>query len=86
MEEVACIPDGAANAEDVLLERDRMVALGASLAQVPEPFRKTLLMSLEGNSLEEIAAAVMVSTGTVKSRLSRGRERLRLLMRDIFGG
>lgn len=86
LEEVDSLADGALSAEERLLEVERMYALAASLQQVPEPFRKMILMGLEGCSLEEIALAEGVSTGTVKSRLFRGRERLRLLMGEFFGG
>src|SRR5437763_14065209 len=46
--------------------------------QVPEPCRTTVLLrDLEDMSYEEIAEITQVSLGTVKSRLTRGREALR---------
>jgi RNA polymerase sigma-70 factor (ECF subfamily) len=48
------------------------------LRGVPEPYRTTLVLrDLEGMSYEEIAEMTQVSLGTVKSRLTRGREALR---------
>jgi len=48
------------------------------LRQVPEPFRTTVILrDLEEMSYEEIAELTEVSLGTVKSRLTRGREALR---------
>jgi RNA polymerase sigma-70 factor, ECF subfamily len=48
------------------------------LRKVPEPYRTTLaLRDLEEMSYEEIAEITQVSLGTVKSRLTRGREALR---------
>ena len=48
------------------------------LAQVPEPFRTTLVLrDIEGLSYEEIAEILQVSLGTVKSRLMRGRVALK---------
>jgi len=48
------------------------------LRQVPEPFRTTVVLrDLEDMSYEEIAEITQVSLGTVKSRLTRGREALR---------
>src|SRR5579864_8396120 len=48
------------------------------LRKVPEPFRTTLILrDLEDMSYEEIAEVTEVSLGTVKSRLTRGREALR---------
>jgi RNA polymerase sigma-70 factor (ECF subfamily) len=48
------------------------------LRQISEPYRTTLILrDLEGMSYEEVAEITDVSLGTVKSRLTRGREALR---------
>ena len=48
------------------------------LRKVPEPYRTTVILrDLEEMSYEEIAEITEVSLGTVKSRLTRGREALR---------
>ncbi len=48
------------------------------LHRVPEPYRTTLILrDLEEMSYEEIAEITRVSLGTVKSRLTRGREALK---------
>jgi RNA polymerase sigma-70 factor (ECF subfamily) len=48
------------------------------LRKVSEPYRATVVLrDLEGMSYEEIAEIMRVSLGTVKSRLTRGREALR---------
>ncbi|HEY7616781.1 MAG TPA: sigma-70 family RNA polymerase sigma factor, partial [Terriglobales bacterium] len=48
------------------------------LRQVPEPYRTAVVLrDLEEMSYEEIAEITEVSLGTVKSRLTRGREALR---------
>jgi RNA polymerase sigma-70 factor (ECF subfamily) len=48
------------------------------LRKVPEPYRTTLVLrDLEEMSYEEIAEVLDISLGTVKSRLTRGREALR---------
>lgn len=86
LEEIAILPDGGKNAEDMLLEQERMAALYASLRQLPEPLRMTLLRSLKGESLDKIAMGEGISTGTVKSRLFRAKERMKLLVREYFGG
>jgi RNA polymerase sigma-70 factor, ECF subfamily len=50
----------------------------AELSKVPEPYRTTLILrDLEEMSYEEIAEITEVSLGTVKSRLTRGREALK---------
>jgi RNA polymerase sigma-70 factor, ECF subfamily len=48
------------------------------LRQLAEPYRTTLILrDLEEMSYEEIAEVLQISLGTVKSRLTRGREALR---------
>jgi RNA polymerase sigma-70 factor (ECF subfamily) len=55
--------------------------LDRALARLPEEQRTViLLIGLEGMSYEEAAEIVGVPVGTVRSRLSRGREMLRHLM------
>jgi RNA polymerase sigma-70 factor (ECF subfamily) len=50
----------------------------AELRQVPEPYRSTVILrDLEDMSYDEIAEVLDISLGTVKSRLTRGREALR---------
>jgi RNA polymerase sigma-70 factor (ECF subfamily) len=60
------------------------VALGEmsrALDQLPDDQRRVvLLVALEGLSYQEIADVLEIPIGTVMSRLSRGRERLRQLM------
>jgi RNA polymerase sigma-70 factor, ECF subfamily len=49
-----------------------------ALRRVPEPYRTTLVLrDLEEMSYEEIADVLEISLGTVKSRLTRGREALK---------
>ena len=48
------------------------------LRKVSDPYRTVVILrDLEGMSYEEIAEIMRVSLGTVKSRLTRGREKLR---------
>ncbi|ACM20431.1 RNA polymerase sigma factor [Geotalea daltonii FRC-32] len=79
-EPAGSIPD----AEELFLAGERREALRRSLEQLPEPFRETILQSLAGKSLEEIAAKDGVSLGTVKSRLFRAKEGLKALMGQIY--
>ena len=65
------------NAIDVLALRD----LEAAIAKLPEEQRQAiLLVGLEGMRYDEVALTLGVPVGTVRSRLSRGREALRKLM------
>jgi RNA polymerase sigma-70 factor (ECF subfamily) len=45
-----------------------------------------LLVGLEGMAYEEVASLLKVPVGTVRSRLSRGRDQLRRLMGMEEGG
>ncbi|RZS84694.1 MULTISPECIES: sigma-70 family RNA polymerase sigma factor [Pigmentiphaga] len=52
-----------------------------ALAQLPEEQRAVLLLvALEGMRYAEVADTLGIPLGTVMSRLSRGRERLRLIL------
>jgi len=85
-EEFPHLSDCRDTAETVLLDHEQRQALYASLARLPEPFRSTIVMSLRGDSLEDIALRCGVPRSTVKSRLFRARERLKLFLRGYFGG
>jgi RNA polymerase sigma-70 factor, ECF subfamily len=59
--------------------------LEAALARLPEEQRAVvLLVGLEQFTYEETARVLGVPTGTVMSRLSRARERLRLMLGGEF--
>ncbi|MFT7776819.1 RNA polymerase sigma factor [Roseateles sp.] len=70
------IPVAAAQAERLAL-RDLQRAL---LALPREQRDVLLLVALDGMAYAEVAQALGIPAGTVMSRLSRGRERLRQLM------
>ncbi len=62
---------------DALEVRDIESALG----QLPDEQREVLLLvSLEEMSYADVALTLAIPVGTVMSRLSRGRERLRMIM------
>jgi len=57
--------------------------VAAALEELSDEQRQViLLVALEGMSYGEVAETLGVAQGTVMSRLSRGRERLRRLMED----
>jgi RNA polymerase sigma-70 factor (ECF subfamily) len=56
-------------------------AVRAALMQVPDRYRVCLILrEIEDCSYEEIGAILQVSLGTVRSRLSRGRDYLKKLL------
>lgn len=62
-------------------ERLEIRDMQAALQMLPAEQREVLLLvALEEMSYEEVAAVLNIPPGTVMSRLSRARERLRLLM------
>jgi len=64
--------------EQQALARERETALRSALRTLSRPYREAVVLrDIEGFSYEEIAVALEVNVGTVKSRLSRGREELR---------
>jgi RNA polymerase sigma-70 factor, ECF subfamily len=53
-------------------------AVEQALQQVPEPYRMVLILrDLEEMSYEEVAEVLQISLGTVKSRITRGRDAMR---------
>ena len=55
--------------------------LEAAIGKLPPEQRQViLLVGLEGMAYEEVAKVLKIPIGTVRSRLSRGRDQLRLLM------
>jgi len=63
---------------DLAVHEEVRARVEAELRRVSEPYRTTVILrDLEEMSYEEIAEITDVSLGTVKSRLTRGREALR---------
>ena len=68
-------PEGLTLAVDA----GRLVARG--LLRLPARFREAVVLrDLEGMSYREIADVLGIRLGTVRSRISRGREQLRVIL------
>ncbi len=67
----------ATNAEDLAASNEFQAHLENALAELPEKLRLVLLLAaMEGHTIDEIAAMLGISTGTVKSRIFYARRQL----------
>ena len=72
------LADPAPGPEAAALAHDAARQVEAALATLPFPFREAVVLrDIEGLAYEEIAELVGTRIGTVRSRIARGRERLR---------
>jgi len=72
------LTSGAESPEEAVLREDVRRALELAIAKLPLDQRVVVVLAdVEGLSYEEIATATGAAVGTVKSRLSRARARLR---------
>lgn len=77
LEDEDCLPVERPTQSDRL----EVLDLQAALASLPEEQRAVLLLvALEDMRYEEVATTLGIPLGTVMSRLSRGRERLRQML------
>jgi RNA polymerase sigma-70 factor (ECF subfamily) len=71
------VPDNDGETMEVHTDLER------ALGRLPPEFRMVLLLAeVEGMPLEEVARIMECPVGTVKSRIFRGKERLRDLLKD----
>ena len=60
------------------IQSEQRRTLERAIAELPEDMRAAVVLrDIQGLAYDEIASALNVNVGTVKSRISRGRERLR---------
>jgi RNA polymerase sigma-70 factor (ECF subfamily) len=88
-ERVAAEPQaGAASDPAQRAEANELAAaLAKALGAIPEERRQAILLyDVDGYDYAEIAELAGVSVGTIKSRISRGREELRRLLADLRPG
>jgi RNA polymerase sigma-70 factor (ECF subfamily) len=78
-------PDPGPTPDAVALQSELRAHLEAALRALPDDWRLVVVLSdVHGMSYAEVAATVGVPEGTVKSRLSRARGRLRDILRDTL--
>jgi len=72
--------------EDALLLQEKRSEIERWLLRLPIHQRIAVVMrDVEGMSYEDIAEAMQVSLGTVKSRIARGREELKRRLNGELG-
>jgi len=72
------LTDHSESPQDHVERQDVAKALRQALSQLPEDQRMVVVLSdIEGLSYDEIAMTLSINLGTVKSRLSRARAKLR---------
>ena len=78
------LADDSISPEDDALRRERSAALIEGLASLKSMHKEVIVLcDVEGLTYEECAAALGTNVGTVKSRLSRGRDELRRLLKGF---
>jgi RNA polymerase sigma-70 factor (ECF subfamily) len=77
----ATLADAGYSPFDFAAQQEVRERVEAALREVPEAFRTVVLLrEVEGFAYEEIAEILQVNLGTIKSRLTRGRAALRVLL------
>ncbi len=79
--EGARLVDESRDPEDLALAHDASRQISLALRQVKPVFREAVVLrDLQGLSYDEIAEVLEVRVGTVRSRIARGRDRLRAVL------
>jgi RNA polymerase sigma-70 factor (ECF subfamily) len=80
------LKDARPNPETICAQTEMDEALRQALAQLSPKMREAIQMrDLEGRSTREAANALGISTNALKSRLTRGRANLSLLLNEFIG-
>ena len=75
--------DPAPQPEETVLRREKQRRVHEAISRLPEGMRETVILAvLEGRTYEETAAITGASVGTVKSRISRARQKLIAALQD----
>jgi len=77
-DEADALSDPSPDASEILIDSERLAHLETAIQELPEMFRfPVVLHYLDSRSVEEVAGILELPRGTVLSRLSRARARLK---------
>ncbi len=86
-EEDMAIPDESRTPDGALATCELEGVMEKGMADLPENVRETLVLRhVDELSYEDIASKLQCKVGTVKSRIARGREMLRMILESADGG
>lgn len=81
--------DAGDTPEEHGLRSEKQAALNAAIQSLPDDMRAAIILrDVKGYSYDEVATILDANVGTIKSRISRGRERLREILSkqsELFG-
>jgi RNA polymerase sigma-70 factor, ECF subfamily len=79
------IPDRRKSPAEIYEQNEKKRILAKAINRLSLDSRAALLLRLEERSIEEAAEILGVGSGTLKARLFRGREKLRVLLTPSLG-
>jgi RNA polymerase sigma factor (sigma-70 family) len=83
-EDPLAVADAAPGPEALTLQGEQYDVVQAALLRLPADQRMAVILyDIQGFAYEEIAAAMRTSLGTVKSRIARGRDKLRRVLGPV---
>ncbi|GHV11791.1 RNA polymerase sigma factor [Clostridia bacterium] len=78
------IPDGADGPEETAVRKERIEAVRAAIQNLPDEYREVIVLrEMQDYSYDDIAATLGLEIGTVKSRISRAKEKIKKMLSDF---
>jgi RNA polymerase sigma-70 factor (ECF subfamily) len=67
-----------------MINRELGAAIESAIGQLDPRFREAVILASDGHCYLDIASMTGVGIDTVKSRIHRGRQRLRILLVEVL--